>query len=196
MRLIKRCICFLLLFPAFTFVHGQNVRSVNNQTGPVELELELSDHNLSITGGSVISLPVTYDTLWAELGTDINSTTIGNVGIGTDTFQTDARLTVNGKIHAEELIIDLNFPGPDYVFEEDYPLMDLLEVENYIIKNKHLPEVPSAKDFNTHGITLSEMNMLILKKVEELTLYMINHENRLLKLEDAALSSNRKKIKH
>jgi hypothetical protein len=101
----------------------------------------------------------------------------GNVGIGTT--QTDAKLTVNGTVHTKEVKVDLNVPGPDYVFEKDYPLMSLEETKAYIDANKHLPEVPSAKEMEKNGVQLGEMNMLLLKKVEELTLYSIEQNQKL-----------------
>ncbi|MFV1883185.1 MAG: hypothetical protein ACMZ7B_01650 [Balneola sp.] len=101
----------------------------------------------------------------------------GNVGIGTS--NPDQKLTVKGKIHSEEVIVDLNVPGPDYVFEEDYNLTSLKELEAYIKANKHLPEIPSAKEMEANGITLGEMNVLLLKKIEELTLHAIAQEKTL-----------------
>ncbi|GCC50449.1 hypothetical protein SanaruYs_06640 [Chryseotalea sanaruensis] len=98
----------------------------------------------------------------------------GKVGIGTT--NPDAKLAVKGTIHAEEVKVDLQVPGPDYVFEPTYQLPSLTKIENYIKANKHLPEVPSAKEMETNGINLSEMNMLLLKKVEELTLHLIRIE--------------------
>ncbi len=98
----------------------------------------------------------------------------GNVGLGT--YNPDAKLTVNGTVHAAEVKVDLNVPGPDYVFETEYNLLSLQEVETYITQNKHLPEVPSAKEMEQNGIKLSEMNMLLLKKVEELTLYLVQQD--------------------
>ncbi len=98
----------------------------------------------------------------------------GKVGIGTRS--PDQRLTVKGKIHSEEIIVDLSVPAPDYVFAEEYNLPTLLEVESYIKKNKHLSEIPSAKEIEENGIILGEMNMSLLKKVEELTLYVIELE--------------------
>ena len=95
----------------------------------------------------------------------------GDVGIGTD--EPDAKLAVSGKIHAEEVKVSASVPAPDYVFEEDYPLASLDEIKAYITENKHLPEVPSAKEMEANGIELGEMNMLLLKKIEELTLHMI-----------------------
>jgi hypothetical protein len=96
---------------------------------------------------------------------------LGYIGIGTST--PDERLTVNGKIHSKEVKVDLTITGPDYVFEKEYSLPSLESVKTYINQNKHLPEVPSAKDMEANGINLSEMNMLLLKKIEELTLYVI-----------------------
>jgi uncharacterized protein involved in high-affinity Fe2+ transport len=98
--------------------------------------------------------------------------TDGNVGIGTTA--PDAKLAVKGQIHAQEVKIDLNGAvAPDYVFEPTYDLKPLSEIETYIKANKHLPEVPSAKEMEANGVQLGEMNMLLLKKVEELTLYVI-----------------------
>lgn len=95
----------------------------------------------------------------------------GNVGIGT--ALPDEKLTVKGKIHAEEVRIDLSVPAPDYVFANDYKLKTLQEVEAYIKQNSHLPEIPSAKEIEKNGLMLAEINMSLLKKIEEMTLYMI-----------------------
>jgi len=96
----------------------------------------------------------------------------GYVGIGTN--NPTQKLTVNGTVYSTEVKVDVNAgTGPDYVFEPTYQLPSLTEIETYIKANKHLPEVPSAKEMETNGINLSEMNMMLLKKVEELTLYLI-----------------------
>ena len=96
----------------------------------------------------------------------------GNVGIGVED-PVDAKLAVNGDILSTEVRVESIAGGPDYVFEEDYDLSTLEEVEAYIKDNKHLPEVPSAKEMEENGIELAQMNMLLLKKIEELTLHVI-----------------------
>jgi hypothetical protein len=101
----------------------------------------------------------------------------GNVGIGTTS--PNQKLTVNGTIYGKEVKVDLNVPGPDYVFEKDYRLPSLDEIKSYVDQHKHLPEVPSAKEMELNGINVSEMNMILLKKVEELTLYLINATNEI-----------------
>lgn len=95
----------------------------------------------------------------------------GRVGIGSS--NPDEKLTVNGKIHATEIKVDLSVPGPDYVFAKDYKLPSIAQLKKYIDDNQHLPEVPSAKEMQENGINVSEMNMILLKKIEELTLYVI-----------------------
>jgi hypothetical protein len=96
----------------------------------------------------------------------------GRLGIGTTDI--DESLTVRGKIHTSEVRVDLEPEvAPDYVFEKDYNLLPLSELESYIKANKHLPEVPSAKEMEANGMNLKEMNLILLKKVEELTLHLI-----------------------
>ena len=117
---------------------------------------------------------LTWDGSGAEPQIRMRVSPEGNIGIGT--LSPDAKLTVNGKIRSREVKVDLNFPAPDYVFAPDYKLRSLQEVENYIKENSHLPEIPSAKEFEKNGINVSEMNMALLKKVEELTLYTIEQQ--------------------
>ncbi|WP_411032057.1 hypothetical protein [Spongiimicrobium sp. 3-5] len=103
----------------------------------------------------------------------------GYLGIGT--ANPDMKLTVNGNIHAKEVKIDLSVPAPDYVFKEDYNLRSIEVVEEFIKENGHLPEIPSAKEFEQHGVMLAEMDMNLLKKIEELTLYTIQQEKKIEK---------------
>lgn len=100
----------------------------------------------------------------------------GNVGIGTHT--PDAKLAVNGLIHTKEVKVDL-IGWPDYVFEEDYKLPTLQEVEQHIKENGHLKDIPSANKVEADGVKLGEMNKMLLQKVEELTLYIIQMNKEL-----------------
>lgn len=94
----------------------------------------------------------------------------GNVGIGL-TNPTE-KLEVNGKIRAKEIKVETS-GWPDYVFSPSYKKMPLAELEKFIQKNGHLPEIPSAKEVELNGVELGEMNKLLLKKIEELTLHLI-----------------------
>ena len=98
------------------------------------------------------------------------------VGIGTDTPQ--EKLSVNGKIRAREIQVE-TANWPDYVFSKDYKLPDLKETETFIKTNGHLPGVPSATVAEKEGIELGEMNKILLKKVEELTLHLIEKDKQL-----------------
>jgi hypothetical protein len=104
--------------------------------------------------------------------------TVGNIGIGTTA--PDEKLTVKGKIHTQEVRVDMAGPlVPDYVFASDYDLKPLSEVAQYIKENRHLPEIPSAKEIEANGLHLAEMNMKLLKKIEELTLYMMEQDKKI-----------------
>jgi len=107
---------------------------------------------------------------------DTFSATNGKVGIGT--MHPDQKLTVNGTIHSSEVIVDTNIPTPDYVFDKTYDLPTLTSVKTYIDKNHHLSEIPSAAEVAKNGQRVGEMNMLLLKKVEELTLYLIERDKQ------------------
>jgi len=106
----------------------------------------------------------------------------GNVGIGT--LAPDYEFTVAGRIYAREVKVKITAgTGPDYVFANDYSLPPLENLKIYINKFKHLPDVPSAVDMENDGVNVSEMNMLLLKKIEELTLYMIEQNAQLKALQ-------------
>jgi hypothetical protein len=104
----------------------------------------------------------------------------GNVGIGT-TAPGPYKLAVEGTIGARKLKITGVTPWADYVFEPDYHLPSLYEVEQYIAANKHLPDVPSAAEVAKEGVDVGEMNKILLQKIEEQTLYLIELKKELNK---------------
>ncbi|WP_422082352.1 hypothetical protein [Ulvibacterium sp.] len=124
-----------------------------------------------------------------------NHISAGNVGIGTTA--PDEKLTVKGRIHAEEVKVDLSVPGPDYVFKEGYDLKSLEEVQQHIQEKGHLPNIPSAQEMEKNGVELGLMNMKLLEKIEELTLYMIevNKQVKQLKRENSELKKELTKLK-
>lgn len=112
----------------------------------------------------------------------------GRVGIGTDEPSPDAQLSVKGKVLATSFRVrPFNDWFPDFVFESNYQLRSLGEVEAYIASNGHLPEIPSACEVEEQGVDLFEMNRLLLLKVEEMTLYMIQLEKDIAALKAAQL---------
>ena len=105
----------------------------------------------------------------------------GNVGIGTEDPGTDWKLAVNGKIRSKEIKVETGWA--DYVFEKDYPLPTLQEVEKHIVEKGHLINIPSADEVEANGIELGEMNKLLLEKIEELTLYIIAADKKATELQ-------------
>jgi regulation of enolase protein 1 (concanavalin A-like superfamily) len=131
---------------------------------------------------------------WSSVKMTLNEN--GNLGI--ETTAPDEKLTVKGKIHTQEVRVDMAGPlVPDYVFAEDYKLKSLQEVEDFIKENKHLPEIPSAQEIEKNGLMLAEMNMNLLKKMEEMTLYMIEmkKENQEIKNENQEMKKDIAKLK-
>lgn len=118
-----------------------------------------------------------------------NDTLKGNVGIGTGNPK--EKLTVNGRILAREVIVSNDIrTWPDYVFAPGYEMMSLTELEAYVNEHHHLPDVPSAEEVEEQGIGLGEMNAILLQKVEEMTLRMIEMEKRIHELESQSVENN------
>lgn len=94
-------------------------------------------------------------------------------------YNENVDLFVNGKIECQELKISLTSWWPDFVFSSEYNLPSLSEVEQYINKNNHLPGIPSESEIANSGIYVAEMNAMLLKKIEELTLYIIEQQKQI-----------------
>lgn len=119
----------------------------------------------------------------------------GNVGIGVETpgyklhvagnakfdnnvIVENGGLYVNGEIKAKQYLATIS-PFPDFVFQPDYSLMSLNELEKYIKKYNHLPNVPSSLEAENEGVELGKMNAILLQKIEELTLYIIAQQKEI-----------------
>jgi hypothetical protein len=126
---------------------------------------------------------------FSKLYIDADLTAMGNVGIGTATPR--EKLSVNGNIRAKEVKVE-SINWPDYVFEEGYDIGTLKGLESYIKTNKHLPEMPSAKEVETNGLAVSEMLKLQQKKIEELTLHLIELSKK-VEDQDAYIKTLKKK---
>ena len=104
----------------------------------------------------------------------------GSVGIGVpNPFYP---LEVNGVVRSKEMLVE-SHPWPDFVFEAEYTLPDLRDVERYIDENGHLEHIPSAAVVEKNGIAVGEMSARLLQKIEELTLYLIEQNKQIEALE-------------
>lgn len=110
-----------------------------------------------------------------------NILTNSNIGIGTNSFVDGTktyRLSISGNMRAHEIKVYTDWA--DFVFEKDYKLPTLEDVEAFIKENGHLKDIPSAKEVEGNGIEVGEMNKLLLQKVEELTLYLIEQNKEIM----------------
>lgn len=188
-------------------IYCGNIVSIGNLsvTGDIKVNNQWfrEYHNNSIgigngTNGSALylkalSIGYNYGTLETKLSNTSDLYVAGNVGIGvTDTK--GYKLAVDGAINAKEVKITATVPSSDYVFDQTYKLKALPDVEKFINDNKHLPEVPSAADFKANGYSVGEMDDLLLRKVEELTLYMIE-QNKLVQSQNELIKLQEERIK-
>lgn len=184
MKLLTTIAAFIVLTCVNSDLHGQTT-----YTGVFRSPTNTSTyHQFNRTGGGAAVyinqvatnqpiLRLSSGTATANVGVVMTVENDGSVGIGTTTPK--AKLAVNGNILAKEIKIKTDISVPDYVFEETYSLPSLSSIESYVKKHKHLPEVPSAKDIERDGLDVAEMNLLLLKKVEELTLHLIEKEKEI-----------------
>ncbi|MEX6688850.1 hypothetical protein QTN47_15185 [Danxiaibacter flavus] len=115
--------------------------------------------------------------------------TNGNFGVGT--INPQFKLDVCGTIRAKEVLVETGWC--DYVFDKDYILKPLDEVKDFIEENKHLPDVPSATDVAANGVRVAEMDSIMIKKIEELTLYVIQ-QNKQIKDQNKQIQELEQKI--
>ena len=104
----------------------------------------------------------------------------GNVGIGT--ANPTYKLSVNGNIRSKEVVVETGWA--DYVFNNNYQLKPLQEVEKFIEDNKHLPGIPSAEEIEKNGLQLGDTQKKMMEKIEELTLYVIELNKQIKELQN------------
>jgi hypothetical protein len=100
-------------------------------------------------------------------------------GAARDYLHVDAKLQVGGKISAQQIVVHIN-EWADDVFDADYELMPLDELEAYVQRERHLPGIPPQRDVERDGIDLAQTNEMLLRKVEELTLHAIDHQKSMI----------------
>ncbi|MEN7549516.1 hypothetical protein AAG747_16450 [Rapidithrix thailandica] len=170
---------FIMPKKGWTYINGQEKNNrlfVMNyeETGNNYGELRGDGLYLAYQGAPKVSITSTGDSYFNA----------GKVGIGTSLLSGDYNLFVTKGIRTEKVKVDVaEGAWKDYVFEAEYPLPTLQEVEEHILQHKHLKDIPSAKEVEQNGIDVAEMDAKLLQKVEELTLYMIEMNKQLTKLQ-------------
>lgn len=171
--------------PSLEFVQPANTDGSNRWGQARIMSVAASTTNGSAAGKLVLGARRWFDKVGAGVnwyyGDDMVIDGLsGYVGIGTLTPQ--SLLAVNGQITAQKVKVTMT-GWADYVFDKDYQLPSLQWLENYIKENRHLPDVPAADSITSKGLDLGEMNALLLKKLEEQTLYIIEMNKKIESLE-------------
>jgi len=192
-----------------TVIGGESFRSIVN--GSNNINLGFSNAKVITSGSNNIFIGnyiKPYNTTSPENELNIGNWIVGNngtIGIGQFTSQLPAdgiaadgekyKLFVKDGIKTEKIKVDIaaNNGWADYVFEKDYKLMSLNDLAKFIDKNGHLPEVPTTEEAIKNGIELKEMNILLLKKIEELTLHLID-QNKELKAQKEEIEVLKKQV--
>lgn len=179
--------------------YGANAKFFVGTSGNVGIGTTTPDEKLDINGNILVDRMVKIDGHGSVASLQImdNSDTgtpdillrgdhgdsyikAGSLGIGTMDTGT-YKLAVNGNVRAKEIKVETGWS--DFVFEKDYDLPTLEEVEEHIQEKGHLKDIPSAEEVAENGILLGEMDSKLLQKIEELTLYTIAQEKRIKNLE-------------
>lgn len=161
------------------FEFGKGVAGKEVNAGKVGYNAFGQDGLTFVGGGTTTTNRKVF--FFAEGGTSFsgNINALTTISVGTPNVPAGYKVAVDGKIIAEELRIQNSTAWPDYVFESDYKLLPLAEVEKHISAKKHLPDVPSAKEVSIDGFSIGEMQKILLRKIEELTLYIIEQEKQI-----------------
>ena len=178
--------------PSIYGFHNSDNRQALYITGAIDISNDVGSQPITvfdsrISGGVVATRPLFAWDSYGNRKMILNSN--GSLGIGTVTTGSH-KLAVEGSIGAREIKVEAS-GWSDFVFENNYKLRTLEEVEQHINENGHLPEIPSEAEVTENGINLGEMNAKLLQKIEELTLYLIeqNKQNQIQQAEIEVLKS-------
>ncbi|MFT6384039.1 MAG: hypothetical protein ACJAQR_000864 [Bacteroidia bacterium] len=159
---VKKINVMMLVLGMSFSAQAQNWKTDGSNSGTDQLGTNSTDNLNIVTNGQ---------TRIVVKGTD------GNVGIGTDKT-TGYKLSVEGKIRAREVVINLD-TWADYVFADSFILMPIETLASYIKAEKHLPGIPSEKEVVEEGLSLAAMQVSMMQKIEELTLYIIQLQKQI-----------------
>lgn len=150
--------------------------------------------NNSLTAGSFIGTTDATELILKSNNVEgIRIGTNGNIGIGTAQITNAGyKLYVEGNIRTRKVRVDSDANWADYVFEKDYQLLPLAALEKFVQEHHHLPGVPSAAEVKKDGLDLGDNQAVLLKKIEELTLYIIEQDKKLKALQELVESSVQK----
>jgi hypothetical protein len=159
--------------------NGSNLYLQGHPSGPIDAgDIVFTKLNGEETA-RIYTSPVTpgeiYFAYSPRIVTSMMINSNGFVGIGT--AEPKEKLSVNGNIRAHEIKVETN-NWPDYVFDKNYDLPTLSAIKAYINDNRHLPEMPPESIIVKEGLNVGELNKLLVKKVEEVTLYLIQLEEK------------------
>lgn len=197
----------IAIFKASSSTIGNQSAQVTEAFGPVASNISIGDFNYTTRRIPIFHLTSAEDVITIKveglfehsqfISTILSQTTVTTPTTGTitqpkqyksimqdrlgiNTINPLFTLDVNGTIHAKEVRVDLS--GADFVFDESYNLMPLEELESFVNKNKHLPEIAPARDMQENGASVGELNSKLIQKVEELTLYLIQQNKEISNL--------------
>ena len=150
---------------------------INNQ--PAEIGFVTTNTSAETLGDIVFAnRNVTTNTPPVEV---MRITSSGNVGIGTTAPAAQYKLSVKGAIRCEKVVVEINWA--DYVFNKEYKLMTIDELEKFVTANKHLPNIPTGSEIEKNGLDIGSVQAKQMEKIEELALYIIELNKRIAELE-------------
>ena len=168
--------------PSIIVLRARNTATTGDGSSIFDMANSSGNYWRTVVGGANNGLGLTTGQYYIErAGSGVRfliDGTTGNVLINKITqVNTSYKLDVAGKIRANEIVV--NTTGADFVFADNYKLNALKEVELFVKKNKHLPEIPSAAEMTEKGMEVGELTKRLLQKVEELTLYIIEQQKEI-----------------